>query len=214
MVCSICNSQSHRANKCEGEFVRTWVVRLGLFWLGDPRNLEAAIRDADDERVRVWAQEARFGIQAWKRLWNQLDTIISERAAWHPTYSNFMRPIPRTIAGFKKRIANYVRPNLPSILPLPPQPEPQPEPVHTIKLVMVSDDSEFFKETDCVCCLNPLNTDNTVSFDCNHVTCTLCAPKVLTMVAGNCPTCREKISTIKFTHNIPSNTFNTLFSSL
>ena len=192
--------------------MRTWVVRLGLFWLGDPRNPEAAIRDADDESVRVWAQEARFGVQAWKRLWNQLGTIISERAAWHPTYSNFMRPIPQTIAGFKKRIANYVRPNLPSILELPPQPEPQPE--HKVRLVMASDDSEFVKETDCVCCLNPLSQDNTVSFDCNHVTCSICAPKVLKMVAGHCPTCRNTISKVNFTQNLSPDVFNALLSSL
>jgi hypothetical protein len=59
-----------------------------------------------------------------------------------------------------------------------------------------------------------LNTDNTVSFDCNHVTCTLCAPKVLTMVAGNCPTCREKISRINFTRNLSPDAFNALFSSV
>ena len=65
--------------------MKKWVIRLGVFWLGDPRNLEAAIRDADDERVRVWAREARFGIQAWKRLWNQLDTwVISEMSSLAP----------------------------------------------------------------------------------------------------------------------------------
>ena len=216
MVCSICNSQSHRANKCNGEFVKRWTIRLAVYWLGDPHNPEAAIRDADNESVRVWAQEARFGVQAWKRLWTILDTIISERAAWRPTYSNFMRPIPQTIAGFKERIANYVRPNLPSILELPPQPEPEPEPEpeHTIKLVMVSDDTEFFKEDDCVCCLNPLNLDNTISFGCNHVTCSLCAPKVVKMVAGHCPTCRDNISKINFTQKLSPNAFNTLLSSL
>jgi hypothetical protein len=62
--------------------------------------------------------------------------------------------------------------------------------------------------------LNPLNQDNTVSFDCNHVTCTLCAPKVIKMVAGNCPTCREQISRINFTGKISPDAFNVLLSSL
>jgi len=216
MVCSICNTPGHRANKCNSDFVVKWVGRLAFYWLGDPRlHHEAHLRNTNDERVMVWGRESTFGIQAWKRLWNQLDTIISERAAWRPAYLNFMRPIPQTIAGFKARIANYVRPNLPSILPLPPlPPQPQPEPTHTIKLVMVSDDSEFFEETDCVCCLNPLNPDNTVSFGCNHVTCSLCAPKVIKMVAGNCPTCRDNISRINFTQNLSPYAFNAILSSL
>ncbi len=212
MTCSICNGPGHRANKCNSEFVDKWVRRLAIFWLGNPRgNL-----DADDERVRVWAQEARFGLPVWKRLWSILDTIIRERTAWRPTYSNFMRPIPQTIAGFKDRIDKYVRLNLPSILIEfdNAQPPPPPEPDIRIKLVMVSDDSEFFKETDCVCCINPLNPDNTVSFGCNHVTCSLCAPKVIKMVAGNCPTCREKISRINFTCNLSPDAFNALLSSL
>jgi hypothetical protein len=122
-----------------------------------------------------------------------------------------MRPIPQTIAGFKERIANYVRPNLPSIL----EPPPQPEPTLKIKFQMVSNDTEFInKEEDCACCINPLEPDNTVSFDCNHVTCTKCAPKVIKMVASNCPICREKISTIKFTRSLSIETFNALSSSL
>ena len=212
MVCSICNSPGHRANKCNGEFVQMWVSRLGIFWLGDPRGNSIA----NDERVRVWARESRFGLPVWKRLWKEMDRGLSERAAWLPAYSNFVRPIPQTIAGFKERIANYVRPNLPSILEPPPQPQPEPNPapVLKIKLQMVSDDTEFRKEDDCVCCLNPLNPDNTISFDCNHVTCTQCAPKVIKMVAGNCPTCRENISTINFTHNVSTDAFNALFSSV
>ncbi len=214
MVCSICNSQSHRANKCEDRIVRMWGRRLMLFWLGDPRlQNEAFRRNATDEQVMEWAQDNRLGIAGWKRFWNKLDEILADTSiAWRPSYVNFIRPFPQTPRAFKERIANYTRMNMHSLLHhlLPPVPQP----ALPIKLQMVPDDSEFFEETDCVCCLNPLNQDNTVSFDCNHVTCTLCAPKVIKMVASNCPTCREKISTIKFTRNLSPELFCTLFSSL
>ena len=83
-----------------------------------------------------------------------------------------------------------------------------------IKFQMVDDDADFFKEKDCTCCMNPLSQNNTFAFGCDHVICAECAPKVIKMKCPNCPTCRTQISTIKFTRNIPSITYNTLYSSI
>ena len=83
-----------------------------------------------------------------------------------------------------------------------------------IKFQMVDDDADFFKEKDCTCCMNPLSQNNTFAFGCDHVICAECAPKVIKMKCPNCPTCRTQISTIKFTRNIPSITYNSLYSSV
>lgn len=83
-----------------------------------------------------------------------------------------------------------------------------------IRIQMEDDDTSFVKEKDCVCCMNPLNMGSIVAFGCNHVTCAECAPKVIKMVAANCPICREKITTIKFMRDMPSTTYNTLFSAV
>lgn len=83
-----------------------------------------------------------------------------------------------------------------------------------IKFQMEDDDADFFKEKDCACCMNPLSQNNTLAFGCNHVICAECAPKVIKMTCPNCPTCRTQISTIKFTRNIPSIIYNTLYSSV
>jgi len=125
--------------------------------------------------------------------------------------------------GFKACMTNYIRPNLPSFLklpplpPLPPQPQPQSQPnseQHKIQFQLMSDNAEFFKEDDCVCCLNSSNQENTIAFDCNHVTCTQCATIIIKRFDANCPTCRAKISTIKFTSNLSPDNYNALFSSV
>ena len=114
---------------------------------------------------------------------------------------------------FKVCITNYIRPNLPSFLQPQPQPQPNSE-QHKIQFQMMSDNAEFFKEDDCVCCLNSSNQENTIAFDCNHVTCTQCATIIIKKFDANCPTCRAKISTIKFTNILSPDNYNALFSSL
>jgi hypothetical protein len=320
MVCSICEEAGHRAPRCECVFVTETNLFLEKYWLPSEDNMEAY-----DERVKTWAREARFGLPVWRRLWEMMDKVLrwgtkNRDSLIALEYENiphigFVRPEPRTVADFKLRIANYVRPNaLPEVMqriiesstarraavalareaaiekrvraeaarrareaemmanlmaarearearearrvlarevirrhPILEQLEAAlggdrvmdmldqahvqavcalhvllaliintdvPAPKSKIQIQMEDNDASFIKENNCVCCMNPLKLGGVVAFGCNHVTCAECAPKVIKMVAANCPMCRQKISTIKFTRDMPTTTYNTLFSAV
>ena len=122
MVCSICKEAGHTAPSCKGVFVTETTRFLKKYWIpnGD-------ITEDYDERVKTWAREARFGLPVWRRLWEEMDYVLRGGTinygslllleSQHIPHINFVRPAPRTIAGFKARIANYVRPNeLPEVM--------------------------------------------------------------------------------------------------
>jgi hypothetical protein len=67
----------------------------------------------------------------------------------------------------------------------------------SFEIERVTDNSSFHQETDCIVCMNELNSKNLVAFNCNHVVCVTCAPKIIRMVAGKCPCCRDQITAVR-----------------
>ena len=241
MVCSICKDIEHNASSCNGPLITEWAEKIKSFWVvghnNSPVNDEAVKEWVRTTRIkmptinRLWCKLDSYYYQTWS---------LFLRGNEGDQYAEilFIRSKPNTVTEFKERIANYIRPVEPEIdmdriieerdermrirlhqrnvrelarLTRLVSREPiKPD----IQIKMVTDNLNFFPEIDCVACLNPLNSGNTVAFNCNHVTCATCAPKVIKMVASQCPTCRNKINTIQFTPNILPDEYNNLSSSL
>ena len=92
------------------------------------------------------------------------------------------------------------------------QPKPKTQSIHC---KMDTLETEYFENTDCPICLEPLLPDNTVALNCRHTCCVSCLKQTL-KVGGkhNCPTCRTDIKTVHFKSTISPDHFNTISSHI
>jgi hypothetical protein len=109
--CSICKETGHSANNCNGQFITEWTENIKRFWIyGHNNSVE------NDEAVKEWARTFRLTIPIINRLWANLGFIYFEKNWCRVISSNFVQTrfyhltSPLTIADFRERIINYVRP--------------------------------------------------------------------------------------------------------
>ena len=109
--CSICKETGHSANNCNGQFITEWTENIKRFWIyGHNNSVE------NDEAVKEWARTFRLTIPIINRLWANLGFIYFEKNWCKVNSSNFVQTrfyhltSPLTIADFRERIINYVRP--------------------------------------------------------------------------------------------------------
>ena len=111
MVCSICREAGHNASHCNGQFITEWTENIKRFWIyGHNNSVE------NDEAVKEWARTFRLTMPIINRLWANLGFIYFEKNWCKVNSSNFVQTrfyhltSPLTIADFRERIINYVRP--------------------------------------------------------------------------------------------------------
>ena len=109
--CSICKETGHSANNCNGQFITEWTENIKRFWIyGHNNSVE------NDEAVKEWARTFRLTIPIINRLWANVGETMREKKWWKVNSRNFVQTrfyyiYPSlTIADFRERIINYVRP--------------------------------------------------------------------------------------------------------
>lgn len=113
MVCSICNQAGHNALNCNGELITEWNEKVTRFWIHGHDNSEE-----NDAIVKEWARTTRFKMPFINRLWEHLRGVhfrkqwyrLSQEDINRFAQTRFYDKRPKTVAEFKERIANYVRP--------------------------------------------------------------------------------------------------------
>ena len=113
MVCSICIQAGHTATNCNSELIKGWTEKVTRFWIHGHDNSEE-----NDAIVKEWARTTRFKMPFINRLWEHLRGVRI-RKKWYLlspedinrfAQTRFYNKRPKTVAEFKERIANYVRP--------------------------------------------------------------------------------------------------------
>jgi hypothetical protein len=111
MVCSICKERGHNATNCNGQFITEWTENIKRFWIyGHNNSVE------NDEAVKEWARTFRLTIPIINRLWANVGETMREKKWWKVNWRNFVQTrfysfVPhQSIADFRERIINYVRP--------------------------------------------------------------------------------------------------------
>jgi len=109
--CSICKETGHSANNCNGQFITEWTENIKRFWIyGHNNSVE------NDEAVKEWARTFRLTIPIINRLWANVGKIYFEKKWWKVNSRNFVQTRfysfvhHQSIADFRERIINYVRP--------------------------------------------------------------------------------------------------------
>jgi len=109
--CSICKETGHSANNCNGQFITEWTENIKRFWIyGHNNSVE------NDEAVKEWARTFRLTMPIINRLWANVGNIYIEKEWFKVDYRNFVQTrfyhliSSLTIADFRERIINYVRP--------------------------------------------------------------------------------------------------------
>ena len=109
--CSICKETGHSANNCNGQFIKEWTENIKRFWIyGHNNSVE------NDEAVKEWARTFRLTMPIINRLWANVGNIYIEKEWFKVDYRNFVQTrfyhliSSLTIADFRERIINYVRP--------------------------------------------------------------------------------------------------------
>ena len=116
--CSICKNEGHSARGCDGQFVTEWTEKLTAFWIHGHNNSAE-----NDEAVKHWIQNARFGKPAMNRLYSKLKQIAVQKQWWRVAQvsrdryaeTRFIFAQPNSINAFRDLILNYVRPAEPEI---------------------------------------------------------------------------------------------------
>ena len=113
MVCSICKERGHNASCCNGQFITEWTENIKRFWIyGHNNSVE------NDEAVKEWARNFRLTRPIINRLWEHIRGVNHEKRWWYLSQADRERFVqtkfslnkPSTVASFRERIANYVRP--------------------------------------------------------------------------------------------------------
>lgn len=113
MVCSICKQAGHIASNCNGPFITEWTENIKRFWIyGYNNSIE------NDEAVKEWARTFRLTRPIINRLWVKLSEInyqkqwsrLSDQVKEQFVQTQFSLNKPSSVASFRERIANYVRP--------------------------------------------------------------------------------------------------------
>lgn len=243
--CSICKETGHNASNCNGEFIKEWTENIKRFWIyGHNNSVE------NDEAVKEWARTFRLTIPIINRLWANVGETMREKKWWKVNWRNFVqtrfyscRP-HNSIADFRERIINYVRPTeeepiaealaelerveeeereqqreqqreLERLLERALEEDRQRILSKQIKWKMDPLELKYFENTDCPVCMESLTSDKTVALDCRHTCCVVCLKQILKVSdKHNCPTCRADIKTIHFKSTISSENFNTISAQI
>lgn len=76
-------------------------------------------------------------------------------------------------------------------------------------------ETEYFINADCPICMEPQTPGNTIALDCRHTCCVECLKRTLKpKVEHCCPSCRQKITKIRFKPDISPENFNTISSHI
>ena len=112
--CSICKETGHSANNCNGQFITEWTENIKRFWIyGHNNSVE------NDEAVKEWARTFRLTIPIINRLWANVEKIYFEKEwnkiitrnfDWFVQTRFYSFVHHQSIADFRERIINYVRP--------------------------------------------------------------------------------------------------------
>lgn len=85
----------------------------------------------------------------------------------------------------------------------------------TIQAQMDTLETDYFINADCPICMEPQTQGNTIALDCRHTCCVGCLKRTLKPeVEHRCPSCREKITKIRFKPDITPENFNTISSHI
>tara|TARA_B100000524_G_C23609889_1_gene355789 strand:+ start:132 stop:938 length:807 start_codon:yes stop_codon:yes gene_type:complete len=265
MVCSICEQDDCRAQRCNSDIVNQTISWVKGYWLGE--NMPDGWSDGS---VKYWARSTRIGLPFWRRVWTSLEHEYNRRAYWriedreHPVIK-FVRPKPNSIVAFRQRIEEYQRPaELPVVPPGRPPPqsvviepqllpfEPQELPLDlsreyrllrreidqamtnnrirvnrqiqaneakknatkNIKIMMDDEVESYYMNETCAICFNDITSNDVLAFNCKHTFCGSCAVQTIKKTNLACPTCREKITEIRFKPTTKKETFNELSSCI
>jgi hypothetical protein len=83
-----------------------------------------------------------------------------------------------------------------------------------IKFKMDTSITMYAAEDTCPVCMEELSNTNTVAMSCSHAFCAGCTGNFINKCNGQCPYCREKITEVRFKHDLLPEHFNTLVSTI
>ena len=91
----------------------------------------------------------------------------------------------------------------------------KPKKMASIQAQMDTLETEYFINADCPICMEPQTPGNTIALDCRHTCCVECLKRTLKpKVEHCCPSCRQKITKIRFKPDISPENFNTISSHI
>lgn len=91
----------------------------------------------------------------------------------------------------------------------------KPKKMASIQAQMDPLETVYFINDDCPICMEPQTAGNTIALDCRHTCCIGCLKRTLKpQVEHRCPSCREKITKIRFKPDISPEHFNTISSHI
>ena len=91
----------------------------------------------------------------------------------------------------------------------------KPKKMASIQAQMDPLETVYFINEDCPICMEPHTPGNTIALDCRHTCCIGCLKRTLKpQVEHRCPSCREKITKIRFKPDISPEHFNTISSHI
>jgi len=231
-TCAICNTEGHNAMSCDDQCIieRTRMIQSVLL-------SNSSVSYDEIQSVWCKIRTCNHPPTFWRRVWLKLRELITSPAddigiinrdyleyllrepselIIEENYKNRLYEIivrmRRDIVIMQNRyvpIVEHIERSL-SIL----EPESIQEPIvyneqpKQIRFKMDSNPSNYYEQLNCPVCFDHITVDKRIAFNCAHVFCAECAPKIIK--TKKCPTCRETIEQIRFTAEIRPEVFNVL----
>ena len=238
MVCSICRNSDHNARVCnDPKIAETYQSIVNM--LSSERNNNASITFAR-QQVRNCREKMPFWNNIWYRLmfmaWHRQNPYHPREVVMQ-----FLEPKPSNITEVKQRFRmwihsenNYItleqqllrlnynnyslqRPtplfgrDPPLVMHAPTLVRPSPTPQVKIRMVMDNIETKYYDETECVICMDPMNSKNRVAYNCKHPFCATCVKTHVSKHAcPTCPICRVRVEKICFKSDLTPAYYNLL----
>ena len=235
MVCSICRNSDHNARVCnDPKITETYQSIVNM--LSCERNNHTSINFA--RQMRNCREKMPFWNNIWYRL---MFMAWHRRNPYHPreVVMRFLEPKPSTLTEVKQRFRlwihsennhitmeqllrlnyNYsvplptplLRRDPPLVMHAPTLVRHAPTPQVKLRLVMDNMETKYYDETECVICMDPLNSKNRVVYNCKHPFCATCVKTHVSKHAcPTCPICRARVEKICFKSDLTPAHYNLL----
>jgi hypothetical protein len=235
MVCSICRNSDHNARVCnDPKITETYQSIVNM--LSSDRNNNTSITFA--RQIITCREKMPFWNNIWYRLtfmaWHR-------RNPYHPreVVMRFLQPRPTTLTEVKERFRSWINPPInrntnfannhlmidellrlnynysiqrpPLVMHAPTLVRPPPTPQVKIRMVMDDIETKYYDETDCVICMEPINSKNMVAYNCKHPFCASCVKTHVSKYnCPTCPICRVRVEKICFKSDLTPAYYNSL----